>query len=96
MDNVGKTKIGDGRDIYYNNCNYMEDLYLTKIVKVGNSLAVVVPKNVLHGLDWKRGDRVVFTFGYDDTLIVKKVDDETIRRLKEQGGLDRESVIDIT
>lgn len=74
----------------------MEDIYTTKIIRSGTSLAVIVPKNVLSGLGWQRGDRVVFTFDYNDTLIVKKLDDETIRRLKELDRLDREPTIDIT
>lgn len=80
----------------YNYYNSMEELYITKIVKVGTSKAVVIPTNVLDGLGWRRGDRVVFTFAADNQLIVKRLDDETIRKLKEQGGLDREPVIDIT
>ena len=74
----------------------MEEFYSTKIRIVGTSKAVVIPVNVLQGLGWKRGDRVYFTFAGDDQLIVRKLDDETIRRLKESGGLDREPVIDIT
>lgn len=64
----------------------MDNLYTTKIVKVGTSRAVVIPSNILNGLRWERGDNVIFTFGYDDTLIIKKLDDDTIRRLKNQSG----------
>lgn len=73
----------------------MEELYLTKIVRIGTSKGIIVPTNILDGLNWKRGDRVVFTFGYDDTLIVKKVDDETIRQIKRAGGVDVEPTIQV-
>lgn len=60
----------------------MEELYMTKIVRVGTSKAIIVPVNVLDGLGWQRGDRVLFTFAGHDQLIVRKVDDETIKQLK--------------
>lgn len=73
------------RDIYYNNNYNMDNIITAKIIKVGSSKAIVIPVNVLSGLGWERGDNVIFTFGFDDTLIIKKLDDETIRRLKDFG-----------
>lgn len=73
----------------------MEEIYITKIVKVGNSKAVVIPSNVMDGLNWKRGDRVIFTFAADDQLIVKRIDDETIRKLKAVNYLGDEPTIQI-
>jgi AbrB family looped-hinge helix DNA binding protein len=87
--------LGDSRDREYNYYHSMEELYTTKIVKVGTSKAVVIPTNVLDGLGWKRGDRVVFTFAGEDQLIVKKLDDETIRRIKEVGHMGDEPTIHI-
>lgn len=95
MDNLWITKVGDGREQEYNYYNSMEELYTTKIVKVGTSRAVVIPSNVMDGLGWQRGDRVVFTFAADNQLIVKKLDDETIRNLKAVGLSDREPTIQI-
>lgn len=88
--------LGDWRDREYNYYNSMEELYITKIVKVGTSKAVVIPTNVLEGLGWQRGDRVIFTFAGDDQLIVRKLNDETIRRLKDAGGQNEEPTITIT
>jgi len=73
----------------------MEVIYTTRIVKVGNSKALVIPTPVLNGLGWQRGDMVLFTFANEDNLIVKKIDDETIRRLKAMGQSDDEPVIQI-
>lgn len=64
----------------------METLYTAKIIKIGTSKAVIIPVNVLSGLGWERGDNVILTFGYDDALIIKKIDDESIRRLKDLSG----------
>lgn len=38
-------------------------------------------------MGWARGDRVVFTFAGDDQLIIKKLPDELLRKLK-VGGVD--------
>lgn len=71
----------------------MDNLYTTKLVKIGTSRGVIIPTNILTGLNWQRGDSIIFTFGYDDTLIIKKLDDETIRRLKEQSRQISEETI---
>lgn len=73
----------------------MEELYITKIVKVGTSKAVVIPTNVLEGLGWQRGDRVIFTFAGQDQLIVKRVTDEDIRKLKALSDMGDEPTIQI-
>lgn len=71
----------------------MDNLYTTKLVKIGTSRGVIIPTNILSGLNWQRGDSVIFTFGYDDALIIKKLDDESIRRLKEQSRQNGEDTI---
>lgn len=73
----------------------MEELYITKIVLTGTSLAVVVPRNVLAGLGWQRGDRVYFTFADDDQLIVRRMTDDIIRKLKGSGSFGDEPTIQI-
>lgn len=73
----------------------MEPLYTTKIKRIGTSNGISIPVDILRGLNWKRGDRVIFTFGFDDTLIIKTLDDETIRRLKNYGAENDEPVITI-
>ena len=39
----------------------MENLYVTKVLKIGNSLGVVIPKEILVGIHMQRGDYVVFS-----------------------------------
>lgn len=73
----------------------METFYTTKVIRVGTSKAVVIPVPVLTGLGWERGDNVIFTLGYDDTLIIKKIDDASIRRLKDAYGQNEEPTINI-
>lgn len=87
--------LGDRRGYKYNNNVNMEYIYTTKVVKIGDSRGLIVPKPVLNGLGWQRGDTVIFTFGYDDTLIIKKLDDETLRRFKDTGGQNEEHTITI-
>lgn len=87
--------LGDTRDREYNNNYSMDNLYTTKVIKVGTSKAIIIPVNVLSGLGWLRGDRVIMTFGYDDSLIIKKLDDETIRRLKNYGAENGEPLIEV-
>ena len=73
----------------------MEELYTTKIIVSGTSKAIIIPVNVLAGLGWQRGDRVVFTFAGDDQLIVKKLDNATVRQIKSTGYLGDEQTIQI-
>lgn len=74
----------------------MEIIYTSKIGKTGSSKTIVIPVDILNGLGWDRGDRVYFTLAQDDTLIIKKLSDETIRRLKDisrQAGFDEETIM---
>lgn len=68
------SRLGTGRDIYYNDCNYMEPLRITKIVKVGSSLGVIVPVCLLEATNLKRGDQVNLAVGHDNVICIKKVD----------------------
>jgi hypothetical protein len=60
----------------------MENIYITKIIRVGDSCAVIVPVPVLKGLKWQRGDFVVFGFLEGDRLFVKRISDLEIKNLK--------------
>ncbi len=54
----------------------MSDLYISKIIRTGNSLCVVIPKNILHALNLQRGDQVVFGISAGDVLMIKKITNE--------------------
>lgn len=79
----------------YNNYMAMEDIYTTRIHKVGTSHGIILPVPIMNGFGWKRGDMVVFTFADENQLILKKLDDETIRKIKRQGSLGDEPTIQI-
>ena len=79
------------RGVEYTTHKYMEQLYITKLVRVGTSTAVVVPKHILKLNNWERGDYIVFTFAGFESLILKRLNDREVRRIK-----DAESTIDFT
>ena len=39
----------------------MESLYITKVVRIGTSLGIIIPKNITKGINWQRGDTILFT-----------------------------------
>ena len=70
------------RERVYNNCNYMETVNFTKLIRTGNSLAIIIPTAILKAHNWKRGDQLVFGFSNDQLLTVKRPADTEIRELK--------------
>lgn len=60
----------------------MQSYNITKIIKIGSSLGVVIPKNILNALTLERGDQVVFGAGEYDTLIIRKITDEKLLPVK--------------
>lgn len=93
--NLCTTQIAGGRVHIYNYDISMEEFYTTRIARVGTAEAVYIPRAILRQLGWGRGDRVVFTFAGDDQLIVKKLPDELLRKLKIGSVEDDLPVIDI-
>lgn len=56
--------------------NYVK---ITKLIKVGDSLGIIIPKNILDALKWERGDQIVFGV-YDETnIIIKRVTDTDLK-----------------
>lgn len=60
----------------------MELIQTTKIIKTGTSLCVVVPKNILKALKWERGDQIVFGIYNDDAIILRKISQSDLLKLK--------------
>lgn len=60
----------------------MQNYIITKIIKTGSSLGVVLPKSILNALTLQRGDQVVFGVGEYDTLIIRKITDEKLLPVK--------------
>lgn len=60
----------------------MEDIYLTKVVRVGSSKGIIIPTNILNALNWQRGDTIIFILANPEQLIIKRVSDKDIHELK--------------
>lgn len=71
-----------GRDRGYYDDYYMGEFHLTKLIKVGDSLGIVIPKNILRAYGWERGDTIAFVFASDDLLGVRRVSEKEMRILK--------------
>lgn len=62
----------------------MEKLIITSIIKTGNSLCVVLPKNILHALKLERGDQVVFGIYDENSLVIRKLSNADLLKIKSQ------------
>ena len=60
----------------------MNYIRTTKVTRVGTSLAIVIPVEILRALKIQRGDQLVFGVYDDDTLIIKKIPDRELRNFK--------------
>lgn len=60
----------------------MQTLYITKIIKVGSSQGIVIPIPILQGMKWERGDYVVFGFGGNDQILLRRLTDKEMREMK--------------
>lgn len=60
----------------------MEPFLISKITKVGTSLGIVLPVNVLRAYKWQRGDFIIFGFSDDEQLILKRPTEIELRELK--------------
>lgn len=53
----------------------MINVQITKIVRVGTSLGVIVPINILRDLRIMRGDQVAFSVAAGDVICLRKITD---------------------
>lgn len=83
MHNLCITKVAYPPVGDYTNSQYMEDIYTTKLIRVGNSLSVVIPRNILKANNWKKGDHIIFTFAGLECVILKRLTDADIRKIKD-------------
>lgn len=60
----------------------MDNLFVSKVTKVGTSLAVVIPVAVLRGLKIERGDRLSFAVYEDQTFVCRLITDVESAALK--------------
>ena len=75
VDKLWITYLTNGRVLHYNNYNYMINVQITKIVRVGTSLGVIVPINILRDLRIMRGDQVAFSVAAGDVICLRKITD---------------------
>lgn len=54
----------------------MEQIRITKVIRTGTSLCVVIPKEILHALKIERGDQVFFSIYDENSLILHKISHE--------------------
>lgn len=60
----------------------MENVNTSKVIKVGNSLAITIPVAILRGMKIKQGDRVVIA-AYDENIFaVRRIPAKELRSLK--------------
>lgn len=60
----------------------MERVIITRIIKTGNSLCVVIPKNILTAMQLQRGDQVAFGIFDENTLAISKLSQADILKIK--------------
>ena len=60
----------------------MEQIQITKVNKIGNSLGIIIPKNILTALDIQRGDQVSFGVYADDVICLRKISNADLLKLK--------------
>ena len=60
----------------------MIEVQMTKVIKNGNSLAVVVPINILRELKIQRGDTIAFAVAEGDIIMMRRVSDAEKLQLK--------------
>ena len=55
---------------------------MTKVIKTGTSLCIVIPKEILNALTLQRGDQVVFGIYDAHSLVVRKIQSSELLALK--------------
>lgn len=63
----------------------METVYLTKVIKIGDSHGVIIPVSILRAYNWQRGDILVFGFVAPEQLFLKRISDKELRQIKPHG-----------
>ena len=76
------TFLHNRRGLWYTNYTNMESVFITKIIRVGTSNAVVIPVEILNGYHWQRGDILIFGFAGSEQLLLKRLTDKELKELK--------------
>lgn len=62
----------------------MENVNITKVIKVGTSLGIIIPKALLTDLEIQRGDHVVFGLFSEGQFFVRRLSTNELRTLRPQ------------
>lgn len=54
-------------------------MYVNKVLKIGDSLAVSIPADLRRTLEINRGDYVAITLGAEDVILIKKITPQEAR-----------------
>lgn len=76
------TFVDGGRGYHYNDTNDMEQIRITKVIRTGTSLCVVIPKEILQALSLQRGDQVRLNIFNNQDIIIHKITHEDFTKLK--------------
>jgi len=68
----------------YNYYNNMENVNITKVIKVGTSLGIIIPKQLLTDLNILRGDHVVFGLFSEGQFFVRRLSVNEVQQLRPQ------------
>lgn len=60
----------------------MEQITIQRVLKVGNSLAVILPVHVHRALGMKRGDNISFAVWQENEVVIRKLTDDDLQKLK--------------
>ena len=66
----------------YTNDYNMENIKVGKVIKVGSSLAVVVPAQLARAMNLERGDQIVYAIFSANQFVVRRLTDEELRAMK--------------
>lgn len=59
-------------------------IYQKKILRYGNSLALIIPSELVHGLGWAQGDTIIFLPEKHDKVVLRHVTDVEMLKLIEE------------
>ena len=60
----------------------MVNVQIQKVLKVGSSLGVVIPANILRAMGIQRGDKIAFATYDQGVITIKKLTEEELLKLK--------------
>jgi hypothetical protein len=58
---------------YYNHFNNVEKFKITKLVRVGTSLGIIIPEAIRDTVGWKRGDMIALSLHSQKYMRARKI-----------------------